>query len=261
MKERYSVIHGAEAIYHKGNEIGVLVSHGFMGTPQSVEHLCKKLSEYGYTVAAPRLTGHGTHYYDLEKCTADDWFRSLEEAYLALKDQCTFVFVMGQSMGGALTLQLAGKYRDIAGAIVINAALSVPEYDSLREESGPRFLLEGEPDIKDKTAYEITYSKVPLHAIHQLQAIMERTPSLLSGVICPVLGIQSTDDHVVPAENTDYILEHVGSLEKEQLVLENSYHVASMDFDKDLIVECSCRFIQKQIKRHTQSEGQWVESV
>ena len=99
MEERFPVVKGAESLYFKGSEIGILISHGFIGSPQSVRFLGESLAQYGYSVLGPRLKGHGTHYNDLEKCSQEEWFESLERGYEVLKQQCTSIFVMGQSMG------------------------------------------------------------------------------------------------------------------------------------------------------------------
>jgi carboxylesterase len=249
MHERFPVISGAESLYIEGNETGILISHGFLGTPQSVRFLGERLANYGYTVSAPRLKGHGTSYQDIEKCTEEDWFASLEKAYLDLKKRCKTIFVMGQSMGGALTLWLASKYREIDGIILINTALSLPSYEYLRNAASPRYLEEGEPDIKAGNVFEITYEKVPLKAIHQLQNIMDKTPAVLPQVDCPVLAIKSAVDNVVPPKNTDYIMGNIKSTTKKMIVLQNSYHVASMDNDKELIAEETHMFMQQRISR------------
>jgi carboxylesterase len=246
MEERYPVIEGAEAFYYKGNEIGLLISHGFVGTPQSVRYIGEKLAEKGYSVLAPRLPGHGTHYQDLESFTYQDWFTELERGYQFLAQQCSVVFVIGQSMGGTLTLRLAHKYPEIKGIVTINAALSLPAFDHLRNESSPRFIAEGEPDIKARGVYEITYPKTPLHAIHQLQALMESTLAIVSEINTPILCVKSAVDHVVPPENTDFIYKNSRANTKELITLPNSYHVATMDHDKKHIVEQLHLFVEKQ---------------
>ncbi|OIK13074.1 lipase [Bacillus sp. MUM 116] len=247
MKEKFPIIKGAEKFRFKGNNIGILISHGFVGTPQSVRYLGERLAENGFTVLGPRLKGHGTHYYDLENCTHEEWFDSLDMAYQELKKECTSIFVLGQSMGGTLSLWLAHKYKNIKGIIIVNPALTIPDFEHLKDKDQPRLIDEGTPDIKAKDVYEITYEKVPLKAIHQLQALMEITPAILPDIHCPVLGVKSAVDHVVPPENTDFIIEHIGSKEKETMVLPNSYHVASLDQDKDMIVEGCLRFVRQQV--------------
>ncbi|MFC3886221.1 alpha/beta hydrolase [Bacillus songklensis] len=247
MKEKYPVIQGAESFYFEGNEVGILISHGFMGTPQSVRFLGESLAKHGYTVYGPRLKGHGTHCRDLEKATSAEWFQSLEEGYKRLKRKCSAIFVMGQSMGGTLTLHLANKYGDIRGIILINSALTIPSLEYLRGKSSPRWVPEGKPDIKAKGVFEITYSQAPLTAIHELQQLMEATPPLLPNIAIPVLGMKSSVDHVVPPENTVFIMKNIGSFKKNAVTLHNSYHVASMDNDKEQIVRHCHQFIQQHV--------------
>lgn len=247
------IIKGAETFFIEGNEIGLLISHGFMGTPQSVRFIGEQLANLGYTVLAPRLRGHGTDYYDLENCYHKDWFASLEEGYQTLKKHCTKVFIIGQSMGGTLSLCLAKKYSEIAGIMLINAALSIPTLEHLQDKPTPRFIDEDHPDIKDRSVYEITYDQAPLHAIHELQKLMASTPAILKSIHCPTLGIKSAIDHVVPPQNTDFILANIEAKNKQLIVLENSYHVASMDFDKMIIVESCHRFVQDLLQQKKQA--------
>lgn len=253
MTEKFPVISGAETFYKNRGQIGILISHGFMGTPQSMRYIGEELSKCGYTVLSPRLKGHGTHVEDLERCTFYDWFETLEDAYLQLKQTCEAVFVLGQSMGGALALWLAQTYPEIKGVIVINPALTLPAYDEFRGKTNPRYIMEGNPDIKAKGIHEITYSKTPITAIHQLQKLMDNTPQILPEIKCPIFAIKSMEDHVIPPGNTDYILKHIGSDVKEKAVLKNSYHVASMDHDKEKIVRDCHSFIGRQLRLERKS--------
>lgn len=248
MKEIYPVIKGAEAFYKEGNDIGILISHGFVGTPQSVKFLGEKLAKYGYTVYAPRLKGHGTHYKDLERATYHDWFADIEAGYTYLQEQCSAVFVVGQSMGGTLALWLADKYREVKGLVLINAALRVPGYDYLKDAVASTYVDEVSPDIKRQDVQEITYEKVPVTAIHQLQALMSRTPEKLAQINTPVFCFKSTEDHVVPPASTDLILRDIGSDQKEALTLTNSYHVASLDYEKERIAEETRQFIERNTR-------------
>lgn len=242
-----TIMTGAEPFLLKGNKTGILLSHGFVGTPQSVREVGELLNQYGYTVLAPRLTGHGTSIYDFETAKHTDWLDDLEKAYMTLKETCEEIFIVGQSMGGALSLQLAALYPEIKGVITINAALHVPDYDKYRNASGPRFIPEGRPDIKDPNAVEITYESVPLSAIHELQNVLNKTIVQLGEVHNPVLALVSEEDHVVPPTDSEQIIAEVSSINKAQFVLKNSYHVASLDFDKKLIAYYSHVFITKII--------------
>ena len=242
----HKVIEGAEAFYIEGNETGILLSHGFIGTPQSVRYVGNKLAEMGYTVLAPRLEGHGTHYKDLERCSYHDWFDSLEKAYERLAARCESIFVMGQSMGGTLALKFASEKRDkLKGVILINPALTIPSWESIESGFAPRYINEGSPDIKAQNVIEIAYPKVPVASIRELQRLMEETRGLLDRVTYPVMGFKSSTDHVVPPENTDFIMRQIRSAFKYVHVLPNSYHVATMDHDKDTICERSHSFIEQ----------------
>ncbi|MED4226487.1 alpha/beta hydrolase [Neobacillus cucumis] len=246
MVERFSVLSGAEAFFLKGNEIGILISHGFGGTPQSVRFLGEYISSHGYTVYAPRLKGHGTHYTDMDNCSYHDWIETLEDGFRFLRNHCEIIYVIGQSMGGTLTINLADKFPEIKGIVLINAAMTtIPIMEQLIDKREHRYIDEGSPDIKDKRVFEITYTKTPLDSIHQLLALMKETCGKIKEVTCPTLAFQSVEDHVVPPENTDYIITHLQSDIKRVIPLYNSYHVASMDFEKRFIAEQCCLFFEE----------------
>lgn len=246
MIEQYPVLPGAGPFFFKGNEIGILISHGFVGTPQSVSYLGEYLASEGFTVYGVRLKGHGTHYEDMERCSYYDWIKSIEDGFNFLQQHCRDIFVIGQSMGGTLTLNLSQKYKNIKGIMLINAAInSIPPMERYKNKNIPRFVDEGEPDIKAKNVHEITYLKAPVRAIHQLFALMAETRDNLKNVSCPVLAFRSEEDHVVPPENTNYILSAIQSDIKEVVPLYNSYHVASMDNDKELIAQQCSLFIHQ----------------
>ncbi|CAH0290655.1 Thermostable monoacylglycerol lipase [Peribacillus sp. Bi96] len=242
------VIPGAESFFLPGNSIGILICHGFNGTPQSVRYLGENFAAKGFTVFAPRLAGHGTDEFEMETTLYKEWIHDVEMAYAKLKRTCTHVFAIGQSMGGALILDLATKVA-CDGILTINAALQVPEYEVYRNQLDPRFIPEGKADIKDDTTKEITYDQVPSKAIKQLLDIMEHTSQRLKNITCPILIFHSPEDHVVPDLCSYQIYETVTSDDKEMVSLENSYHVASMDHDKDHIIEKSYQFIQKHSKK------------
>ncbi|MBD1382304.1 alpha/beta hydrolase [Metabacillus arenae] len=243
-----NVISGAEAFFYKGNHIGILICHGFNGTPQSVRFLGEQFANEGYTVLAPRLKGHGSSVEEFEGSCYEDWKEDLKQAYDKLAQHCSQIFVIGQSMGGTLSLDLASKLNNILGVITINAALEVPAYQAYQEKTSPRFIAEGEPDIKAKNVKEITHNQIPLASIKKLLALMGETKQRLGYITAPVLLFKSPEDHVVPAHCSDKIYNHVLSTHKEMVELNNSYHVASMDNDKQLIVQYTVQFIHKVLQ-------------
>jgi carboxylesterase len=99
-------------------------------------------------------------------------------------------------------------------------------------------------DIKQPGVTELAYPMVPVPAIRQLYALMGVTRELLPRVTCPSMVFTSRDDHVVTPDNGPYIVENLGSKDKCLVWLENSYHVATMDNDKELIAGEALRFIR-----------------
>ncbi|WP_066186772.1 alpha/beta hydrolase [Gracilibacillus timonensis] len=238
------IIKGAEPFYYQGGEIGILLCHGFIGTPQSMEYLGQSLHEAGYTVSGLRLDGHGTSPEELAFSSYTDWMNNIVKAYHGLKEVCETVYVVGQSMGGTLTLHLATFIPNIDGIMLINPAMDIPAFQHYRLEDKYRYIAEGEPDIKRPNAYEITYTETPINGYQQLLGIMDEVRPKLNTISCPLLCMVSYQDHVVPVENTDFILERVNSTYKQKQLLPNSYHVASLDYDQDLITDSIKEFVR-----------------
>ena len=240
MSNQYPIINGAESFYFEGNRAGVLIIHGFIGTPQAMYPIGKAFADAGYTVCGPRLKGHGTAPEDLEKYTYQDWIDSVEEAYNWLKERCDKIFVCGLSMGGTLTLYTAAKY-PLAGIITVNAAVELPAmYENLKE----RFIADDGPDIKKADAMEITYEKIPVKSIKELESLIKETKENLEKITCPALIFSSAQDHVVSPDNAQKILDSISANSKEIVTLKESYHVATLDNDQGLIIEKSLHALQ-----------------
>jgi carboxylesterase len=246
------VMTGAEPFFFKGGEVGCLVSHGFTGSPQSMRFLGEFLAKEGrLTVAGPRLKGHGTSVEDMAQSSAEEWIRSLESGMQKLRERCSKIFMTGLSMGGTLTLYMAAMYPDvICGAIPINGALFVnnPDLAGLAFMAGAPATVPGVGgDIKKPGVTELAYEDVPVPSIRQIYALMSVTRELLPRVNCPTLVIQSRDDHIVVPDNAPFIIENIGAQDKRLLWLKNSYHVATLDHDKELIARETLKFIQRLV--------------
>ncbi len=243
------VLPGAEPFFFAGSEIGCLVCHGFTGSPQSMYFLGEQLAQAGgLTVMGPRLKGHGTSVGDMAASTAEDWIRSVEAALETLRERCTQIFMTGLSMGGTLTLYTAAMHADlICGAIPINGAVisNNPDFAALAfADNGPATVPGLGGDIKKPGVDELAYQEVPGPSIRQLFALKSVTRELLSKVICPTLVIQSREDHVVEPRNAPFIMDNIGSDDKQLLWLEDSYHVATLDNDKERIATEILKFIK-----------------
>ncbi len=245
MEEKYEVLKGAESIYNEGSKTGILVIHGFTGTTESMKFLGDEFAKDGYTVCLPRLKGHGTHYNDLEESVYQEWIHSVEEGLGWLNERCDRIFVTGLSMGGTLTLYLAEKYDFIAGIIPINAAIDIPAMESLIVGDQPQYIDSIGSDIKAEGIEELSYDKTPVRSVLELLKLMKLVKEDLRSVHMPTLVFSSTEDHVVPPLNAELIMTHISSEKKKKVDLQNSYHVATMDHDKEEIVRQSLAFFRE----------------
>jgi carboxylesterase len=245
MIESYPVLKDAEPFYFEGNEIGILVLHGFTGTTQSMRPLGEAYQAAGYTVCGPRLKGHGTHYEDMEASSYEEWIASVEEGYSWLKERCEIIFVTGLSMGGTLTLYLAENHPEIKGIVPINAAIDNPDLRLAAENTElPRFLDAIGSDIKKPGVVELAYEKTPSASIKQIVTLMANVKADLTKITCPTMLFVSTDDHVVPPSNVDIIYSGISSEIKEKATLKESYHVATLDNDQQKITDLSLQFFE-----------------
>lgn len=246
---RYSILQCASPIHFPGNKTGVLVIHGFTGTTQSMRFLSEQFRDAGYTVMAPRLSGHGTAPQDMASKTYIDWIFDVESALAKLKETCSTIFVVGLSMGGTLALYLAEKHSEIAGIMPINAAIDMPDikrdYETFTEQA-KRYVDGIGSDVKDEEVKELAYRQTPVQSMEQLLLLMEEVHEKLSLVKMPALIFSSKIDHVVPPENSQYIYDTIRSEHKTLVSLENSYHVATIDHDKEYIASKCLQFIQDE---------------
>ena len=244
------VMEGAEPFFFEGNNIPVLVLHGFTGTTQSVRYLGQELNRrFGFTVRGPRLAGHGTSPDDMATTGYLDWVSSCEESLHELAANGRAVFITGLSMGGTLALNLAARFSTIvAGIIPINSAVGIlepPLAELLMSKSPPARVPGIGSDIKAPGVSELAYSELPVVCAREVFILTTATAALLPRVTCPVFAIHSREDHVVPSQNGRRILDSVGSNDVRLLWLSDSYHVATLDNDKELIVQRTGWFVEE----------------
>ncbi|MDP1820972.1 MAG: alpha/beta fold hydrolase [Acidimicrobiales bacterium] len=221
----------------EGGPHGALVLHGFTGSPVSMRPLAEVLADAGFAVEMPRLPGHGTAPADLGLTTWDDWLAEAEGALGALARRCPDgrLIVAGLSMGGALTLALAGRHRELAGIVVINAPVQAPpelaEGLAAMLDGGVDIIDSIGGDIADPAADELSYDQTPLRPLLTMLQAAAGVRERLAGVRCPALVITSRQDHVVAPTDSDVIADELGG-PVERLWLEKSFHVATLDYDK-----------------------------
>lgn len=234
---------------HDGGKTGVLLCHGFTGSPKSVRPWAEHLAEHDLSVRAPRLPGHGTRWQDMNLTTWEDWYAELQRAFEDLSTRCDSVFACGLSMGGTLSLRLAEDHGDrIAGLVLVNPAV--------HSERPDRFLLPIlkhfvpafpgiSNDIKKPGQDEGAYTKLPLRAAASLTECWRVLKADITKVNQPILLFRSLDDHVVEPSNAAWILANVASNDVQEVVLTESYHVATIDNDAGTIFAGSLDFIER----------------
>ncbi|HJV48367.1 MAG TPA: alpha/beta fold hydrolase [Geothrix sp.] len=243
---------GAEPFSHRGTSgVGILVSHGFTGTPGSVLPLAQRLAEAGYDVECPCLRGHGTRWEDLIDVRMEDWLEDLREAVQRLREHCLTVFVMGLSMGGALVLRLAEEDPSIRGVVVINHAL-VFGNPLVRLAGLLKGLVRSTPgiasDILDPAVREPAYARTPTAGVAQLWRLAKLARRDLPKLRQPLLVMKSRQDHVLPRANAELTMREAGSEDKRLHWLDRSYHVATLDHDKEVIAEACLGFVERLSK-------------
>ncbi|MFE0427656.1 alpha/beta hydrolase [Streptomyces sp. NPDC058953] len=247
------VLPGAEPYRHDGGEIGVLLCHGFTGSPQSLRPWAEYLAERGLTVSLPLLPGHGTRWQDMQLTGWQDWYAEVDRALRELTDRCSRVFVFGLSMGGALTLRLAAKHGTAISGIVLVNPLNRLHGTAARVLPVVRHFVRSSPgvasDIAKPGVVEVGYEKVPVRAAYSLLQLTRLVDGELPQVTQPLLLLHSAVDHVVNPADSARILSRVSSTDVTEVVLEQSYHVATLDHDAEQIFHRSHAFIDRLAPR------------
>jgi carboxylesterase len=247
------VLAGAEPFRFDGigadARVGVVLSHGFTGSPQSMRPWADHLAAQGFAVRLPRLPGHGTQWKDLNATRWPQWYAEVRAAYDDLAARCDLVFGCGLSMGGTLVTKLAEDVGDgIAGLVLVN-----PAYGTMRKDAAlARYIAWAVPsrpgigsDIKKPATSELSYDRTPLKAFVSLQSLWRVVVADLSKVRAPVLFYHSSADHVVDELSGRLLHAGATSTTVTEVALTNSYHVATVDNDAETIFAGSVRFIRE----------------
>ncbi|MBI2667949.1 alpha/beta fold hydrolase [Candidatus Woesearchaeota archaeon] len=224
-KERNNgIMIGAEPFFiQKGNDVGVLMLHGFSSSPRDFHELANFLAEKNITVYAPLLPGHGTHPKNLENIEYQQWTSSVQESLNKINTKKKFI--IGYSMGGALALHLASK-NELDGVITINAAVSLAnkyiKFISIIKLAEKYTTKKPETIIQFIDEKRVVYDSIPLDSVTELQELIDSIQ--LQGITEPILILQSNDDRIVLPESARILYDSISSKDKELIFLENSTH-------------------------------------
>lgn len=227
--------------------VGVLLCHGFTGSPRSMRPWAEALVAQGYTAVVPRLPGHGTSWREMNLTTWQDWYGCVAAACEELLARCETVVVGGLSMGGALALRLGIEFGDrVSGLVLVNPAVTSADR-RLAALPVLRFLTASIAGIADDIAKpgveEGGYDRTPLHALASMTELWRDVGGRLGEVRQPVLLFTSDVDHVVDPSSADLIVHRITRAAVTHRRLTRSHHVATLDFDAELIFAESASFV------------------
>ena len=248
------IIEGAEPFYLKGGDVGVLLIHGFTGSPAELILLGEFLNRAGYTVLGVRLAGHGTNENNFIRTNKNDWFNSVLDGYAILKGSCKKIFAIGHSMGGLLALKLSA-IRDVEKIITLAAPIfiadetdikSLPPRDKCKNlfATRPRRVLENVPP-----AANLVYRKTPLINIHELLDIIDDVKNILSNITAPILIMHGEEDHTANIESANYIEKNICSTVIKKIFIPSTGHLLPLTDTREIVFEEILKFLEENNDR------------
>ena len=252
------------------NGCTVILIHGLTGTPNEMRFLATYLNRKGYAVVCPRLANHGEPLPILKKTKWQEFYASVRDCLTSQRvaPGPGPVFAAGLSMGALLALLLADDFKDrIAGVSCLAPTLFYDGWNT----PGAKYLmplactpLKNFFYFKEEPPYGIRneavqsrihkyyssatldrmenvaqygYPFFPVTQLYQLQLLVRHLAKRLGRIKTPVQLIQAKDDDMTSVKNSKYIYDRVKSETKEMVFLYNSYHVITVDQERDIVAE------------------------
>ena len=227
----------------EGNETGFLLIHGFTATTAEVRPMAKLLHEAGYTVSGPLLPGHGTYPADLNQASWEMWVEKAKQHYEKLIRECQQVYVLGESMGALVALQVAAQHPEIPGVILSAPAIKV-KHIWLSRLIWP-FIKYIDKDGKDDGLPWKGYTVEPVHAVLELYKLQKQTRKILDKVQQPLLIFTGEYDTSIHPKSAEIILEGVSSEQKQHIHMNESPHCIFLDKELEKAFQNVLDFIKQ----------------
>ncbi len=232
--------------------IGILLVHGLNGSRRDMTELEEFLQAHGMVTHNMLLPGHGTHVRELMSLGWSDWAKAVRQELMALKQRCDVVFLVGHSLGGALSLHVAA-HEEVAGIVSMCAPLHLhagtelfvkiakyvtPLLPTLREDVR-------DPEARRRHTRNV-YRWTPMSPVESMLQFLPHLRTELPQITAPALIMTSIHDHVVPARDGREIYKLIGSQEKYLVTFYRSYHLIMKDHDREEVLAKTVAFIMRQ---------------
>lgn len=254
-----------------GGPVGVLLIHGLCGSPTEMRYIANGLARQGYTVHCPQLAGHCEGYRSLSVSTWRDWYRSAEDAFKSLEETCEKVVVGGLSTGALLAMMLAHRFpRQITGLALFSPTLwltgrQVPWYAKLFnlvttktvarliDFPAPHQFGIKDPRLRDviRKAFQTPGTtqgpvKTPGTAVLERRWLVRQVTKLTRFIPQPTLIVHPREDDYAGLDNAFYLQANLPG-QVEMVVLDDSYHIVTVDRQRDVVLERTRAFIGRLI--------------
>ncbi|MFA5271760.1 MAG: alpha/beta fold hydrolase [Candidatus Omnitrophota bacterium] len=268
-------------IFLQGQKAAILLIHGITGTPSEMRYLAKAINRAGYTVLCNTLPHHCQSLEELKKATWQEIVDLCARDLAFLKKKCGKVFVGGLSMGALVSMHLAYKYpSDVSGIIALAPTLL---YDGWAVHKGQMLLPlawhipyfryridihENPPyGLKDENLRSVIhafYSNAPkadssdkvvmfgspffplasLYQHHQFSKVVKKE---MPRIKTPILIMHAKEDDMTSIKNARYCFNRIGSLDKSLIVLEDSYHMITIDKEREKVALEAIKFLDRLV--------------
>jgi carboxylesterase len=231
--------------YGPKGKVGILLVHGFTGTPEEMEGLAKYLAKRKLRCLSVFLKGHGEDPRCLIDCCWEDWLKDLDRGFKKLKkDGCKKIWIVGYSLGCPLAEAYILKHRGVAGICLIGPTISRIGLLKFLGNVGALFERYLFVDFKLKTDY-LHYTKVPLKSAREVVRCFDKFSEYPADFPIPVLVLHAEKDERVSFKDSKKLFDAIKSKKKEFVVIKGSTHAMVVDKQKKTVFKEVYTFIKK----------------
>ena len=249
-----------------------LLLHGLGANALELGRLLRHLGEQGFSVHTPELPGYA---FGTPPSACQQWVDAASQALRRLQDSHETVCLVGLSMGATLGLVVAQQQRPTA-AVFLSTALAydgwaMPWYQFLAPVAAwlpfaHRYQFrEVEPYGVKNEAMRATIARaferngvsesgsavLPVRYLIEGQRLIRRARKGIGSVTCPALFVHAIDDETVHPRHAQWAYDHVGSEHKDLIHLGDSYHMITVDNERDTVNEETARFLKQAVNAAT----------